>query len=296
MRRGHLVLVKAALRAAVLCRLWAGAALAAGLARPGHGEPIERALPGHPGGPAGGCTCSRCGRWCSCWASSAGCGCRWAWALVVAAGVAGRQDRLADEPVRAVRPDRRRQLRASSGITSRCGRWSRRPCWARRLLAAAWSLARVREGSVVEALARPLSARELSALVLVGAGAALAFAALDAERRPRPTPSPPTRSWPATGGAAAGDRLPGGRAAPAAARLGDAAGAHLGGRSPGAGLARAAAAGAAGARRPRCGPSIPRPVSDRRPRGHGAAGEPGRAGQPAPAGRRHFDQPTSCTS
>jgi hypothetical protein len=49
-------------------------------------------------------------------------------------------------------------------------------------LAGGWALARVREGSVVEALARPLAARELSALLVVGLGGALAFASFEEER------------------------------------------------------------------------------------------------------------------
>jgi hypothetical protein len=53
-------------------------------------------------------------------------------------------------------------------------------------VALAWALARVREGSVVEALARPLSARELSALLVVAFGAVVAFSALD--RAPTPAP------------------------------------------------------------------------------------------------------------
>lgn len=53
-------------------------------------------------------------------------------------------------------------------------------------IALAWVLARVREGSVVEALARPLSARELSAALVVACGGALAFSALERESDPPP--------------------------------------------------------------------------------------------------------------
>ncbi len=66
--------------------------------------------------------------------------------------------------------------------------------------AAAWSLGRVREGSVVEALARPLSARELSALVLVGAGVALAFTALDPDTPATPYAFTTDKVWRAPGG------------------------------------------------------------------------------------------------
>lgn len=53
-------------------------------------------------------------------------------------------------------------------------------------LGLAWALARVREGGIVEALARPLSPRELSALVVVGFGAITALSALDREPAPPP--------------------------------------------------------------------------------------------------------------
>jgi hypothetical protein len=52
--------------------------------------------------------------------------------------------------------------------------------------AGGWALARLREGSIVEALARPLATRELAALLVVGLGAVLAFVGLEAERPPRP--------------------------------------------------------------------------------------------------------------
>ncbi len=53
-------------------------------------------------------------------------------------------------------------------------------------LAGGWGLARVREGSVVEALARPLAARELTALLVVGLTAVSAFFSFARERPPRP--------------------------------------------------------------------------------------------------------------
>jgi hypothetical protein len=53
-------------------------------------------------------------------------------------------------------------------------------------LGIAWALSRVREGGIVEALARPLSRRELSAILVVAFGALTAFAALDREPAPPP--------------------------------------------------------------------------------------------------------------
>jgi hypothetical protein len=50
----------------------------------------------------------------------------------------------------------------------------------------AWALSRVREGGVVESLARPLSARELSAILVVAFGGTVAFPALDREPSPPP--------------------------------------------------------------------------------------------------------------
>jgi hypothetical protein len=48
-------------------------------------------------------------------------------------------------------------------------------------VAVAWALSRVREGGIVEALARPLSPRELSAILVVACGGAIAFSALERE-------------------------------------------------------------------------------------------------------------------
>lgn len=53
-------------------------------------------------------------------------------------------------------------------------------------VAIAWGLRRVREGSIVESLARRLSPREIYALMIVGLGATLAFSALARDRPPAP--------------------------------------------------------------------------------------------------------------
>jgi hypothetical protein len=50
----------------------------------------------------------------------------------------------------------------------------------------AWALSRVREGGIVESLARPLAPRELSALLVVVLGGTLALSALDREPAPPP--------------------------------------------------------------------------------------------------------------
>src|SRR6185436_10691101 len=53
-------------------------------------------------------------------------------------------------------------------------------------IALAWALSRVREGGIVETLARPLSPRELSAFLVVAFGGITAFSALAREPEPPP--------------------------------------------------------------------------------------------------------------
>jgi hypothetical protein len=217
--RGHLLLVKAGFGLAVLL-MWAGAALAAGLVLSrADGEPVS-------------------GRFVAILASRLGLFVFAVWGAVFLLGWFGRLRLLLGlgVVVAVLLLDRQTgwqmqefgpfALVADDRFAFERDRFPVRAMIETALLgaacfAAAWSLGRVREGSVVEALARPLSARELSALVLVGAGVALAFTALDPDTPATPYAFTTDKVWRAPGDdpvleiAYLEDEL-----APAAARLG----------------------------------------------------------------------------
>ena len=118
---------------------------------------------------------------------------------------------------------------ASSASTSPGGRWPEAAAIGALGLAAGWALARVREGSVVEALARPLAARELAALLVVGVGGGAAFfASFERERGPGALRAD-DRQGRAPDRRPAGDRLLRGRPAPGGRAAGRGPGADPGG-------------------------------------------------------------------